>query len=467
MRKPIVRPLFRAACALVLLAGPATAQLRRDAGAALSDPEFWQIFSRMSESGGSFPSENFVSNEVWFQYPIPTLQKTVRPDAVYLGVGPEQNFTYIANLKPRLAIIFDIRRQNAMAHLMYKALFELSPTRADFVSRLFSRPLAARVAANARVDDLFAVTSAAARSDSAFAANQRAVFAQLVGKHRFVLTPGDSAGIEHLLDVFYEAGPDINYSYRLGRPTFTQTYPTFGLLQTRTNADSVQMAFLASEDNYRVVRDMQVRNLIIPVVADFAGPTALRAVGDYLKERALTVQAFYLSNVEQYLFQNGVAGDFYRNVAALPLDSTSTFIRSVPPNGAGTFSAMGRLSASTMRIAINGGVINRIETFDSASTRWMRTMQDSGGIQMTRLYRDSLGTLVLMRADSMRTVTSVPMPTAPVSSAAPYAQSQFVVGGGLLSSGIASMKKTVEAFNAGGASNYRDIIAMTKLDGWK
>src|SRR4029078_5382113 len=116
-----------------------------------SDTEFWRIFSTMSETGGSFPSENFVSNEMSYQHPIPALHNTGRPDGVYLGVGPEQNFTYIANLKPRLAIIFDIRRQNAMAHLMYKAVFEMSSTRAEFVSRLFSRPLAGRVAPTAKV----------------------------------------------------------------------------------------------------------------------------------------------------------------------------------------------------------------------------------------------------------------------------------------------------------------------------
>ena len=109
------------------------------AAASLSDREFWDLFTRASEPGGSFLSENFVSNELTFLNPIRPLQRVVRAGDAYLGVGPEQNFTYIANLDPGVAIIFDIRRQNAMAQLMYKALFELSPTRAEFVGRLFSR----------------------------------------------------------------------------------------------------------------------------------------------------------------------------------------------------------------------------------------------------------------------------------------------------------------------------------------
>jgi hypothetical protein len=67
------------------------------------------------------------------------LAHRVTPAGVYLGVGPEQNFTCIAAIKPRIAFISDIRRGNLNLHLVYKALFEMSGSRADFVERLFSR----------------------------------------------------------------------------------------------------------------------------------------------------------------------------------------------------------------------------------------------------------------------------------------------------------------------------------------
>src|SRR6185436_19115192 len=104
----------------------------------LSDEAFWKMVTEFSEAGGYFRSDNFVSNETAFQYVLNGLKKT-KSGGVYLGVGPDQNFTYIVNMRPRLAIIFDIRRQNAMQHLMYKALIEMSADRADFLSRLFSR----------------------------------------------------------------------------------------------------------------------------------------------------------------------------------------------------------------------------------------------------------------------------------------------------------------------------------------
>ncbi len=39
-----------------------------------------------------------------------------------------------------MVFITDIRRGNLHTQLMYKALFEMSADRADFVSRLFSKP---------------------------------------------------------------------------------------------------------------------------------------------------------------------------------------------------------------------------------------------------------------------------------------------------------------------------------------
>ena len=65
---------------------------------------------------------------------------------------------------------------------------------------------------------------------------------------------------------------------------------------------------------------------MVPVVGDFAGNKAIRAVGAYLKSVDGVVSAFYLSNVEQYL--SGVWDNFCRSVRSLPIDESSVFIRS-------------------------------------------------------------------------------------------------------------------------------------------
>src|SRR4029079_509820 len=102
----------------------------------LSDHDFWQLTTDLSEPNGTFRSDNLLSNEVWLQYVIPDLLNVSKPGRVYMGVGPEQNFTYIAALKPAMVFITDIRRGNLDLHLMYKALFEMSADRAEFLSRL-------------------------------------------------------------------------------------------------------------------------------------------------------------------------------------------------------------------------------------------------------------------------------------------------------------------------------------------
>jgi hypothetical protein len=105
----------------------------------ISDLEFRQMALGFSEAGGSFPWDNVLSNELPFQNVIPKIKQTVEPGGAYLGVGPEQNFTYIAAFEPSIAFIVDIRRQNMLEHLLYKAVVEMAADRADFVSVLFSR----------------------------------------------------------------------------------------------------------------------------------------------------------------------------------------------------------------------------------------------------------------------------------------------------------------------------------------
>ena len=119
---------------------PATASPPATCPDSCRDRAFWKMVVDFSEPDGFFRSDNFISNETTFQEVIPELRKRVSPNGVYLGVGPDQNFTYIAALQPRMAFIIDIRRQNMMQHLMYKAIIEMSDDRADFMSRLFSRP---------------------------------------------------------------------------------------------------------------------------------------------------------------------------------------------------------------------------------------------------------------------------------------------------------------------------------------
>jgi hypothetical protein len=299
--------------------------------ARLSDQEFWRIITDFSEPNGFFRSDNLLSNELWFQYVIPDLLKTAKTGRVYLGVGPEQNFTYIVAMKPKMVFIFDIRRGNLELQLLYKALFELSADRADFVSRLFSRPRPEGLGPDSTAQRIFAAYRNAETSETYFEENLKSIKEQLMTKHRLPLTENDIDGIDYVYKHFYQFGPRINYNSNLnnsfGFGGFNRT--TYADLMAADDGQGQSRSYLASEDNFAFLKELETKNLVVPIVGDFSGPKAIRAVAGYLKDKEATVSAFYLSNVEQYLRQNGVWNTFCQNVTTLPLDETSTFIRSV------------------------------------------------------------------------------------------------------------------------------------------
>lgn len=303
----------------------------------LSDADFRALVNDLSEPGGYFHSDNFVSNELAFQYVLQELREGVGSD-VYLGVGPDQNFTYLVALRPRIAFIVDIRRQNMLQHLMYKALIEMSSDRADFLARLFSRPRVAPPGGDPPggdppADTLFSWLAALERDTVAFRENLGAILDHL-GRKGIVLDAADQASIEYVYGSFFRAGPALTYSSNVARGFAGRGMPSYRTIMTATDRDGVNRGYLGSEANFRVLKDLQERNVIVPVVGDFAGPRALRQVGDWVRRHEATIRTFYVSNVEQYLFQQGDAWRrFYATVGELPMHRDALFIRSVSARG--------------------------------------------------------------------------------------------------------------------------------------
>jgi hypothetical protein len=292
----------------------------------LSNSEFWALMTRSSEPAGQFRSDNLVSNEIKYQWVIPELLRRVRTGAVYVGVGPEQNFTYIAALKPKIAFVVDVRRGNTDLHLMYKALFELSRDRADFVSRLLSRPRPDGLTSRSTAGEIFTAFAGVNPSERMLNATLADIRHQLTTVRKFPLTGDDLMRVEAIFRVFYLAGTKIQYSPYGSFGGTTQ--PTYAELMAATDEAGEPRSFLASDALFDVMRDLERRNLLIPLVGDFAGPKTVRAIGEYARRQKTVVSAFYVSNVEEYL-QPPQRLSFCRNVSALPLTIDSTFIRAV------------------------------------------------------------------------------------------------------------------------------------------
>jgi hypothetical protein len=343
----------------------------------LSDSTFWRLVTDYSESNGYFRSDNFVSNENTFQWVIPDLQRTTKPGGVYLGVGPDQNFTYLIALRPKIAFIFDIRRQNMLTHLMYKAIIEQSTDRAEFTSRLFARHRPAGLDSTSTARAIFVAFQSEPPDTVAYRRNLAAVYDRLIKKHGFKLSDDDTSTINYVYRSFVAYGPDLNYNSNMRTGYGRGRMPSWAELQIETDSAGTARSYMATEANFRALKELEASNVIVPIVGDFAGPKAIRAVGQYLKDHQATVTAFYLSNVEQYLFQSDDDWrKFYTNVGTLPLDSTSTFIRSVF-NGMG-YNRSGQFNSYMRSQQMLASIMEQIGMFNAGQlTSYYQVIQSS------------------------------------------------------------------------------------------
>ncbi len=291
----------------------------------LSAAEFSRLIRDVSEEGGYFFSDNLISNETPYLTVVDKLRQLAATGGAYIGVGPEQNFTYIAKLRPRIAFIVDIRRQAMIQHLMFKAIFHLSPNRIQFLSRWLSKPLMKDAPSpDDSINILLAYFTKTRGDEQAYAANLATIRKAIQEDFQVPLSPRDQASLEDVYKSFRERGLDTAFTLN-GWPD--GEFPTLSEVILQPDQNGKLGNFLASREDYDFVRGLHLKNLIIPVVGDFGGKKALATIGDYLRKNGLTVTAFYASNVEQYLFEDGSFAAFANNVRKLPVTERSLFIR--------------------------------------------------------------------------------------------------------------------------------------------
>ena len=345
MTMAVRRPLGAAAIVVLLVYGaplatrpPAVAAFAAPYQAAvpslpdrLSDAEFWTLVSDISEPGGFFRiTDNFTSNEPEVGRVFTMLRDSGVAGGVYLGVGPEQNLTYIAAIRPAMAFVVDIRRQAVMQHMVFKAVFELAKDRADFIALLFSKPRPPDLDGTTPIQRLWSAYAAVPTDPELASKNAIRIVDHLTRTHRFTFTAAESTQLESVRAAFVLYGPDISTRGWGGvrRVGGGGSGGTFADLTGWAYDDAGDpQSFLSTEENFRFVKALHEKNLLVPVSGDFGGPKAIRAIAAYLQKHGAVVSAFYVSNVEQYLFQDGKARAFYENVAALPVKETSVFIR--------------------------------------------------------------------------------------------------------------------------------------------
>lgn len=295
------------------------------------DAELGPLMARLSEAPGDFPSDNFVSNETSYLDVAPALRDPSLRGRAYVGVGPEQNYTYLALTEPAVAYVVDLRRDNMLEHLVLRGCFEVGETRAEFLSALLARhPVAAGSQGtgpeSAAASETFAPLAAAFAS----APPNRALLEEGVARSRALLdrlhvvrAAGDDEGIARIHEAFFARGLSIAFEMKnSGLP-----FPTLGRVLAERDPAGAQSSFLASEERYGRVRRIVLANRVVPVVGDFGGRHALTAVAEDMRARGLLLGVLYASNVEQYLFDAHTHAAFVDNVRAMPRDDASLVVR--------------------------------------------------------------------------------------------------------------------------------------------
>lgn len=291
-------------------------------GTLYSSAEFAAVVDTLSEHGGFFYTDNWVSNEMSYLEVIDDLDRYAVSGGVYIGVGPEQNYSYIHAVRPEVAFIVDIRRMNTIQHLLYKYLIEKNESRAGFFSNLLSRPLTDNSISGEKISSSdIELYFRSAQPDRKMMESTRTGFFEFAAPLKF--SSEDSLAAEEVLENFMRYGIDITY-----RGAKVSWYPSLGDLITMYDSSGKYGSVFSTAEGYGYIRTMHLENRIIPVTGNFAGKKALRGLASLLRNSDWTVTAFYVSNVEQYLLRDYETWTgWVQNVNYLPVTDESVFIR--------------------------------------------------------------------------------------------------------------------------------------------
>ncbi|MEW4568649.1 hypothetical protein AB1L88_12360 [Tautonia sp. JC769] len=275
------------------------------------------MIQALSEPQSGPHADNLITNEDSFPRVIGELGRVATPDGVYLGVGPDQNFSYIARCAPVRSFVLDYRRRNLRLHLLHKALFMLSETRVDYLTRLTARRpghLPERPGAAELVE-----AYANAPFDEDLLERTRVEVFGLIRAYGVL----DEAEWDDLARIQARlAGPGMLAKF-LAMPI----YPTFGEFIQQPDRDGSPAHMLAQDASYQRVRDAQRNDRVIPLVADLAGSGALPRLAAWLGLQGLKVSVVYVSDVEFFLLRAGTLDAYITNLDRLPKHENALIIR--------------------------------------------------------------------------------------------------------------------------------------------
>jgi hypothetical protein len=288
---------------------------------------FARLVEQFSESGGYFDTDNLISNEASYLHIAGAIRDLGVKGGAYLGVGPDQNFSYIALVRPNVAFIVDLRRDNLLLHLLFRSVFETAANRLDFLCVLFGRPAPSDLSSwrNRSLADILGYIDRTP-ADSARQSRIHDALVERIRGYGIALSTQDEQTLSRYHYEFAHWGLDLRFtSYGRGPQSY---YPTIRQLYLERDLTGVTSSFLAREDDFRFLQSLERQGKIIPIVGNFGGTRAFKSIAKWLTDRGQTVSMFYTSNVEFYLFRQGNFRRYVDNVRALPWAPNGLIARS-------------------------------------------------------------------------------------------------------------------------------------------
>jgi hypothetical protein len=302
---------------------------------------FWNILKRLDDPPtGPSSADNLMTNEDSVASVVDEISKVVPKGQVYLGVGPDQNYSLMAHLEPSYGFILDYRKKNQLLHLLQKALVENSADRHAYLEHFWNRNLPELPLSLNDIEKEFKILAKQPQNEL-LVQSAKELVTQTMSKWN-ILNDKEFHEIATIQARLAGPGPDARF-------LALKMYPTLGSLITMPSRSGQPSHWLASDRTYAAIRKMQLSDQILPIVGDWAGPGAIRRLAEHLKMNQLQVGCIYISDVEFFLLRGGLFQKYLENLSALPRHPESKIIRTSTRELNHTERVSGRSSTTVVR----------------------------------------------------------------------------------------------------------------------
>ena len=290
---------------------------------------FAQQITALSEPEGYFDTDNLISNESSYQQVLPELRRTRRFTAAPTWVSGRTRTSHTSRRRALRSPSSSTSAATIFCCTSCSRRCSRSHVPASTTSRSSSAaPCPPRSSAwrAAPVDRLVSYVDAPALRlpPSTHCGRGSTPPSPAVG---VTLSAEDLRTIDRFHRRFIEEGVSLRFQ-STGRPPRSY-YPTYRRASDRHGWIRPSGQLPRLRRRVPVSERSPGPRQVIPVVGDLSGPSAIAAIGKLLGVRRIEVSAFYVSNVEFYLFGEGAFPRYITNLGRLPHAGNSVIIRSV------------------------------------------------------------------------------------------------------------------------------------------